>query len=428
MSILRKLLKKTLGHNPTPLFNAIANSDLDLVRRLLNSGYDPNDRSTNESPSLAKGSTAMHFLIFTKVDVIEEMLRLLTKQGAVLDARDNLGFTVLHRVALNGYERAVLALLAARADPNSRDQSGVTPLHMWARGRIPESRCKSILNALISHGANIDAEDIDGHSPLHDAIHNSNRRAYELLVAKGANVNSNTKTHFTPLHLAAAQDATTAARTLLEAGANPALCDSKGLTPIDYARRNRHPVMVRLLTNFHHSVDPTAKLQSMTRNTSHETPDQQVQSDLIREGQGFGNIIIMESTAADVIELNGNRYEIIEHKPNPGVVIDYFTVEIQFKEKGLSFYYQSKDTEKVIVGMAFYPPFLGRTAKGISLNKNIMLDVFEKYGQAQWLTTSGGSTWFCEYDGIKFHVEKDPTLSTFNEEVCLKKPIVRISI
>ena len=64
----------------------------------------------------------------------------------------------------------VACLIAAGADPNSADKSGVGPLH-----RAVRTRCASAVRALLAHGAAARGRNGSGSTPLHLAVQNTGR-------------------------------------------------------------------------------------------------------------------------------------------------------------------------------------------------------------------------------------------------------------
>ena len=90
--------------------------------------------------------------------------------GADVKARDEFGYTPLHRAARFNEKPAVIeALLAVGANVKARDKNGSTPLH-WAAN-------PAVIEALLAAGANIEARDEFGYTPLHQAAKSNEKPA-----------------------------------------------------------------------------------------------------------------------------------------------------------------------------------------------------------------------------------------------------------
>ena len=86
--------------------------------------------------------------------------------GADPTARNEIGWTPLHRAAMNTATPAVItALVAAGADPTARDKRGLTPLH-WAAGYNDNP---AVITTLANAGADLTARTKRGLTPLHYA-------------------------------------------------------------------------------------------------------------------------------------------------------------------------------------------------------------------------------------------------------------------
>jgi ankyrin repeat protein len=68
------------------------------------------------------------------------------------------------------------ALLAKGANPNAKQQAGVTPLHQAAHNGHAE-----MVELLLAHGADTHARTDDGRSPLAMAIETGKREVIDLL-------------------------------------------------------------------------------------------------------------------------------------------------------------------------------------------------------------------------------------------------------
>jgi ankyrin repeat protein len=165
------------------------------------------------------------------------------------------GDTALH-LAVAGYRfELVRLLLAAGADPNSRTnhrQSG--PLHYAADGYMTgpvwnAKRQVQTIQCLLDAGADINAQDKNGATPLHRAVRTRCAAAVKCLLERGSDATLKNKPGSTPFHLAVqntgrggsgAEAATAAQRDIIQEflsfGLKPALKDGKGKSVLDWAR------------------------------------------------------------------------------------------------------------------------------------------------------------------------------------------------
>lgn len=132
-----------------------------------------------------------------------EMVKYLLDQGANIEGNDDLGgYTPLMNSSL--FEMVDL-LVKRGANVNAKNKFNYTPLHKavfnFVEGKRKEKDCKKILDLLISNGANLNAQDNNGNTPLMTAIQKTTPA--KILIAKGADVNLANKNKETPLMLAA---------------------------------------------------------------------------------------------------------------------------------------------------------------------------------------------------------------------------------
>lgn len=142
-------------------------------------------------------------------------------------------------LAVSAKDSATLLALSTAA----RDEDGSTCLHRLLgfhyRGRniIPHCQNHQLLWDALRCGANSEAQDKMGHSPLHTAAHHGHSQAAHVLAAAGADVNLRDKNGDTPLHLSAELGDPWTMQILLQAGADRELKDEDGFRAIQIARR-----------------------------------------------------------------------------------------------------------------------------------------------------------------------------------------------
>ncbi len=118
------------------------------------------------------------------------------------------GDTALHLAAAGYRVEIVKLLLAGRADPNSvGHHRWGRPLHYAADGYVagpawdPKRQVKTI-RLLLAAGADINAQDKNGATPLHRAVRTRSAAAVRSLLAAGAELAIRNKPGSTPFHLA----------------------------------------------------------------------------------------------------------------------------------------------------------------------------------------------------------------------------------
>ena len=213
----------------TPLHCAVRAGNYNLVKTLIADGAPVDAMGV-------LGNTPLH----TAVQAREaKMVQLLVARGADKDAKNSWGQTPLMLAAFMGTSGAVAeALLAAGADPSFQGRGGETPLRIAARmGHV------LVLAILTMHeGVDVnDAGGLGGGTALHAAV--TTKRAddvvIDILVAAGANTEARDKWGDTPLHFACSRLDVQTAVALLRHGAdiNARRGIMRGDTPLFEAAR-----------------------------------------------------------------------------------------------------------------------------------------------------------------------------------------------
>ena len=211
---------------PQEIFSAIKDGNLEMVRKLLEKGADPNLQNINGT------GTLLHYAVaFTKADIVQELIT----KGALVNTEDNLKESPLH----------VATALLHEVD----DEKEVTDLEL-------------IVKYLLKAGANPNTksfyrtlyEPLIGNTPLHSAANYNNTSMVRELIKYGAMINETTNEQNTPLHIAAMFGGVSAAKVLLQNGANPNLMNTNGETPLHLAAFRGYVRLTKLLLK--HGADP----------------------------------------------------------------------------------------------------------------------------------------------------------------------------
>jgi truncated hemoglobin YjbI len=175
-------------------------------------------------------------------DMVDYALELVMENPDLAHKKYN-GRTLLHAASAAGNLPIVMALLRSGADPHAQDAGGHTPLYSVANESTGGA---TVIKALIQAGADVEAcEGVKRCTPLHMAARRGNVAAAEALLDCGANIEARDSLGETPLRRAVNCVKIDVARLLLARGADPHSVGSKGLTPFTAARTAEMRALLR---------------------------------------------------------------------------------------------------------------------------------------------------------------------------------------
>ncbi len=202
------------------LYWAVKNNHSTTAEVLLDNGadlhtFDPSRErdvlSRYQEIETEHSKNSLH--LAAKLGNLEAVQDLLGK-GANVNAQNDTGKTPLHWAAREGHKQVVQALLDKGANVNAEDQDGETSLDLATNQdietllrntakllKVAKSGDIQEVNSLINKGANVNATDQDGKTPLHWAAVKGHEEVVEALLGKhGIDVNLADKNKDTPLH------------------------------------------------------------------------------------------------------------------------------------------------------------------------------------------------------------------------------------
>ena len=128
---------------------------------------------------------------------VADVLNILLRDGADLEAKCNRGGTPLHQAVISSHPQIIREMLAKGADLTAADASGLTPLH-----RAAASSEVDVVNILLSAGSDRSTYDNSGNMPIHLAVGKGHLAAVKVLSRDLPDLEVKTASGDSLLHIA----------------------------------------------------------------------------------------------------------------------------------------------------------------------------------------------------------------------------------
>jgi ankyrin repeat protein len=231
----------------TPLLFAAREGDIESATRLLAAGANIEDAAPTGTSALVLAAHSDRGVFAT----------FLLEKGANPDA-DGAGYTALHAATIRGDKSLVKALLSHGANPNARQTSG-SPARRYSGialdktmiGATPfllatRSSQLEIMKLLAASGADVNSSLVDGTTPVMAAARRQGREgrglaenriveAMRLAIELGSKLDAADSNGDTALHIAAVRRLDTVIQFLVKAGAPINAANNQGRTPLAVA-------------------------------------------------------------------------------------------------------------------------------------------------------------------------------------------------
>jgi ankyrin repeat protein len=239
-----KLIKRLVhgdGGLQMPPTGPLSDDDIGILRAWIDQGADFRTEIKAEAPPRPVDPKVAAVIAAVRARDRATLEKLIAADPALATSKDAAGSTPLHHAAGFGTPDSLTFLIDKGADVNAKNRRGSTPL-FWAL------HDESKVRLLVARGAAVAIKQVEGRTPVYQAAVLGNGYAVlRLLLENGGDPNVATLNGLTPLNAAALRGDVDAVRLLIDTGANIDAKNGAGATALMGAASNGSAAAVQLL-------------------------------------------------------------------------------------------------------------------------------------------------------------------------------------
>lgn len=227
MTDLKLLSTEEIQNIKDEYFRAIEANDSYKVRELLMTvslqiwEFVDNEGNTG----LINACNKQHFeVVSALLEIVQKKIEDFSEFKKWINIKSDNGFNALHYSAYRGNLKMMKLLTHYGCNINIKNDNGLNAMHLATQGnQIPV-----MVYLKEYHNYNYFCLDNGYSSPIHWAAYSGSLESFDFLVSQGANIDAQDKDGFTPLHLAALAEKRHIIGKLIRLGANHKIKDNQG--------------------------------------------------------------------------------------------------------------------------------------------------------------------------------------------------------
>ncbi len=239
--------------NDTPFSIAASYGSAPMMKAFLDAGADPNLKLSGNFYD----KTIFHYMITKMLRLDEQTIEMFLIKGSKIEEKDKYGNTVLISAADFEYNRSPIAMYLVKKGAliNAQNIHGVTPLMVATRIQNVE-----LSKFLIQSGADVNLKDRNGNNALFNLINAGNFDDYKIeianyLVDAKTNLNNQNNDGYTILHEAMNAKKHQLLKLFIEKGADTSLKNKKNKTALAQAIINSNMDAVKMLLAYEKNIN-----------------------------------------------------------------------------------------------------------------------------------------------------------------------------